>query len=86
MQRLSKARIDSMGLRRDLKVSASKRETVDKDTFIELIVGSVESYLDGKAQRALEKTVAKIAVKFPGGKANKDEVDYQAFLAVYAQY
>lgn len=43
MYKLYKSKIDEVVLRRDLKLSATKRETVDKDNFIEYIVGSVFS-------------------------------------------
>lgn len=85
MQKLSKARIDNMGLRRDLKLAASKRDTVDRETFVEQIVGSVEGHMNNKAEQDLSKAVDRIAKMFPGGKKN-DEVDYQQFLEVYARY
>jgi transcriptional regulator NrdR family protein len=74
-----------MGLRRDLMLAASKRDTVDLDTFVEQIVGSVEGFMDTKAEKDLEKAVNKVAKMFPAGKRN-DEVDYQQFLEVYARY
>ena len=87
MQRLSKARIDNLALRRDLKLAANKRNTVDRETFIELIVGSVEIYQDQKAEKGLEKAVAKIATKFPAEKyKGAESVNYEQFVEVYGQY